>query len=338
MVRRARTWLLILVAAGMSCGGRPRTPAQPGDDSDFAPPERVELAGVDEDPPQALRLLPGDVVTLQAVSAETTDFAGLVVDERGQLHVPLVGDVEVGGQSLTEAEQRVETALRRFDRVVRVNLFVTEPTGHRATVVGAVTTPGVVPVPPGMRLAELFAAAGGARTLDPGTAVEGATAADLDAARLVRGGEVLPVSLTAALRGETRHNIRIRAGDHLYVPPIRGRRISVLGEVESPTVVPYQPGIRITEALAMAGGVNRDGRQSDIRVIRGDLRSPRVYTTDLNALVDGEAHNVELAPGDVIFVTRQAIASVGEVLGHLAPLLSAGTTIGVTTAVITSGQ
>lgn len=326
-------WAVLAALPVAACGAVHRAPAQPGDDPEFPAPEEVELEGLAEDPPQPLRLLPGDRVTLQTVSAETTDFEGLVIDEQGSLHVPLAGDVDVGGLTLTEAEGRVEEALRRYDRVVRVNLFVTALEGHRASVLGAVQDPGIVAVTPGMRLAELLAAAGGPDlTADGG---EVAATADVHGARLVRDGSALPVSLPLALQGDPRHNVRVRAGDHLYVPPRHGRLVTVLGDVNGATVVSYYPGLRLTEALAMAGGANFDGDRGDIRVVRGSLRAPRVYRASLSDLVNGRGHNVELVPGDVVFVTQEPIASVGEVLARLSPLLSAGVSAGMTTAVLT---
>jgi hypothetical protein len=55
----------------------------------------------------------------------------------------------------------------------------------------------------------------------------------------------------------------------------------------------------------------------------------------LTALVNGDAHNVELVPGDIVFVTQEPMASVGEVLARLAPLLAAGVNAGTTAAVLT---
>ena len=320
--------LLLLATVGAAgCISLPQTPAYPTDDQAFPPPEEVAPEGVATDDPQPLRVLPGDDLTLHAVSAETTEYPGLVVDELGQLHVPLAGDVRVGGMTLSEAETQVQQALRRFDTVVVANLFVADAAGHRATIVGAVNTPGRVQVPPGTRLADLLAMAGG-----PVTEVsqgEQMVLADLHGARLVRNQEVVPVSLPLALQGDPRHNVRVRSGDHLYIPPTRGQRVTVLGEVHTPAVVPYREGVRLTEALAMAGGVTIDGDYADVRVIRGPSNEPRVYTTSMVDIVNGRSYDVVLAPGDVVFVTEHWIASVGEVLDRLGPLLSTGTTVGL---------
>lgn len=323
---------LTMLAVLVGCGAAPPAPVYPHEDDAFGPPERVEPEGIAEDPARPMTLTPGDVLTLRAVSAETTLYEGLMVDEAGLLHVPLAGDVEVGGLPLEQAEERVQQALRQFDTVVVANLYVSDAAGHQASVIGAVVEAGRVRVSPGMRLVDLLATAGG-----PIVEVDNAESvvlADLYGARLVRDGEALPVSLSLALQGDPRHNVRIRPGDTLYVPPNMGSRITVLGHVTDATVIAYREGLRLTEALGMAGGVNRDGDRGDVRIIRGDLRSPQVYTASLWDLKDGDGYDVVLAPGDIVFVTEDWMASVGEVLDRLSPLLSAGTAFGVTFAVV----
>ena len=87
------------------------------------------------------------------------------------------------------------------------------------------------------------------------------------------------------------------------MPPALGSNISVLGQVGTPQVFPHRAGLRLTQALALAGGVTVGADKGDIRVIRGKLDAPRVYTASLSDMVDGDTHDVLLAPGDIIFVT-----------------------------------
>jgi polysaccharide export outer membrane protein len=297
----------------------PRTPTLPSADPNFAQ-EDLSPPGMDDDPPQAMQLYPGDVITLRMISAETDEHSGLVIDERGMLHVPLAGDVEVGGMDITAAESRVETALRQYDRTVRAALVIEEGEGHRATVVGAVASPGRIPVAPGMRFTDLLAAAGGAaRSESDGLAI---TAGDLGGARLIRNGRALPVSLEVALTGDPRHNIRIRPGDTLYVPADLQRLVSVIGQVESSRIMAHRPGMRLTHALALAGGVTRDGNWGDVRVIRGDPARPRVFRTSVAAIVDGDEHDVVLAPGDIIYVASAGHADLRDVMTSVSALLA----------------
>jgi polysaccharide export outer membrane protein len=178
-----------------------------------------------------------------------------------------------------------------------------------------------------MRLADLMAAAGG--PLVSGSMIDPHENADLGGAFLLRDGHPLPIDMERAMQGEPRHNVRIRSGDHLFVPSSRGETITILGEVRSPLIVGFRDGVRLTQALAMAGGLAPDAHRSDIRVVRGQLEAPRVYKTSLRALVDGEGTDVELAPGDIVFVTRTRLASIRDVLNAINPLLGAAQNIGL---------
>jgi polysaccharide export outer membrane protein len=319
----------------LGCGPKlPRTPTLPGpadtgtgDESDGSTASDAGfvahaplLPGLDADPAQELQLEPGDVVTLHVLSQESTTYEDLVVDARGVLHVPLAGDVVVAGGGLTDAERRVEEALRAYDRAARASLVLTGPEGHRASVLGAVATPGRVFVTPGMRLADLLASAGGlARTEGDGL---GPGSGDLEGARLVRDGATVPVRLSLALLGDPRHNVRIRAGDTLYVPSEVGQLVTVLGQARTPRAMVHRAGLRLTHALALAGGITRDGNWSDVRVVRGDAAHLRVYSTSVAEIVDGRASDVVLAPGDIVYVASAGHADVRDVMASITPLLS----------------
>ncbi len=307
--------IAVLTAAGCtpSFVRAPTTPTH--EDLAFGPPQDLEPTGVAEDPPMEMRLYPGDQVTLRLTSAETEEVPGLVVDERGVLHVPLGGDVDVLGIGLNEAERRVETAMQQYDRTVRVSVVLTAPLGHQASVIGAVSDPGRFPVTPGLRLADLIAAAGGPmRSETDGLAL---TTADLAGAHLVRDGQTVPVSVPLAIQGDPLHNIRIRPGDTLYVPGELYRLVTVLGQVDSPQMFAHRPGMRLTQALAIAGGITRDGNWGDVRVIRGDHEHPRVYGSSVADIVDGRAPDVVLAPGDIVYVASAGHADLRDVMNSV---------------------
>jgi polysaccharide export outer membrane protein len=321
MRRCTALFLAITLVSACARNRYPQAPTVPGDDPSFAAPERIRPRGLESDPPEALKLLPGDVIQLTTVSAKTETFDGLIVDAMGQLHVPLAGDVQVGSLTLGQAEQAVEKGLRKYDRFVRANLIIKSPEGHSASVLGQATKPGQFPVRPGMRLANLVAEAGGAAraTVHQVPTLIG----NLDLARLVRNGETVPVSIPLAIKGDPRHNVRIRAGDQLYIPPITSEIIIVLGDVGQPQPMAYREGIRLTEVLARAGGndtIRAD--RKDIRIIRGPLREPRIYTANLKALTTGKATDVEMLPGDIVYLTKNWYTSAADVLNAMAPIIS----------------
>ena len=266
-----------------------------------------------------LVLLPGDRVNIELSSATTTTLPNVLIEPNGTLHLPLAGDVDVRGLGLVGAEAKLKAAMQRYDSLIHVTLTIATLDGHKVSVAGAVRTPGVVPLQPAARLADLILAAGGTITnLVNGQMVSGS---DLRNARLAREGRDMPVDFEKAMAGDAMHNIYMRAGDQIFIPSERGLTISILGQTNG-TVVQWAPGVRLTEALAMSGGVHVGADKSDIRIVRGPIDATRVYTTSLRDVVDGESHDVELYPGDVVFVTDHWIEDFGEVMAALAPIIS----------------
>lgn len=312
--------LALMVATTAGCyPDLPHTPTFPTEDPDFVQVDRTP-PGLDEDPAQPLTLYPGDIITIRTISDTTEAYTGLLIDEAGVVRVPLAGDVEVGGTALSVAEGRLEQALRQYDRTVRVSVVLETPNGHLASVIGSVSAPGRFPVQPGMRVVDLLAAAGGAARSDQdGVTV---TSADLGAAHLSRNGEALPISIEQAMDGDPRHNVHVRPGDTLYVPADVDRLITVIGQIAGSRMMFYRRGMRLTHALALAGGIPRSGNWGDVRVIRGDVERPLVYTTSVADIVDGRAHDVVLAPGDIVYVASAGHADFNDVFGSISAALS----------------
>ena len=305
------------------CGSSfPKAPAYPQKDDGFRAVD-VDRPGIPNDAPQPLTLQPGDELTIDLFSEQSRTLTGVVLDATGRVHLPLAGDIIVLGLGLTQAETKLEQELRRYDKFVEVTVQVAQPKGQRVTVLGAVATQGSVQLVPGSRLADVIAGAGGPLVSE----VEGSPPfplADLAGAVVVRQNKPLPVSLAKALEGDPLHNVYMRAGDHIYVPPALGTSITVLGQVGAPQLFPFRAGLRLTQTLALAGGINVGGDKSDIRVIRGSLEKPRIYQASLRAVIDGESHDVLMQQGDIVFVTDDPIEDFGEVMSLISPLLSLG--------------
>ena len=310
-----------LLGALTGCGNYKPPPTYPSDDPAYQP-GGIARDGLVSDPPVPLVILPGDTVSVRTLSSESFNYDGLVVDGEGKVHVPLAGPVQVGGLAPAQAERKLEGVLQKLDRFVRVNVIITGWGGHVATVIGAVNSEGSKQLTPGMRLAELMAASGGPLKTSSESG-ELSYAADLESARLVRNGTPLPVSVRLALQGDTKHNVLVHPGDQLFVPPGLGSRIAVLGTIGTGgLMLNYRPGMRVTEALASAGGLTIDSDYRDVRVIRGPLDKPLVYQYDLYDYVDGEGGDIELAPGDGVWVNDHWVADFGEFINRISPLLS----------------
>jgi polysaccharide export outer membrane protein len=318
-----------VVAYASACSSLPDAPAYPKKEDGFSAPQAVARPGLAEDHAPPLTLQPGDVLSIDLTSEQPKTLTAIVVDATGRVHLPLAGDIQVGGLGLSDAEAKVQAAMRKFDRFIEVTIQITDNRGQRVTVLGAVATQGSLQLAPGAHIADVIAAAGGPLASTGGPPVP---LADLEGAIVTRDGKPLPISVSKALEGDPHHNVYAHPGDYIYMPPALGSNISVLGQVSTPQVFPHRAGLRLTQALALAGGVTVGADKGDIRVIRGKLDAPRVYAASLSDMVDGDTHDVLLAPGDIIFVTDHRIEDIGEVVALVAPVLS----LGLSTALLTT--
>lgn len=309
-----------LVVACSACGASlPLAPRHPLDDKQFAAPILARRSGVADDRAPSLVLLPGDRVNIELSSQTTQQLANVLIEPAGTVHLPLAGDVDVRGLGLVQAEAKLKQAMQRYDSLIHVTLTISTLDGHKVSVGGAVRNPGVIALQPAARLADVILAAGGTVVnLVSGQMVSGS---DLRTARVSREGTELPVDFEKAMAGDPLHNVYMRAGDQIYIPSERGLTISVMGQTNG-TVVQWAPGVRLTEVLAMSGGIHVGGDKSDVRIIRGPIDATRVYQTSVRDMIDGESHDIELYPGDVIFVTDHWIEDFGEVMTALGPIFS----------------
>jgi len=94
----------------------------------------------------------------------------------------------------------------------------------------------------------------------------------------------------------------LQAGDFVYLRSALIRNVSVLGAVASPRVVPFSYRISLGAAVISAGGPIQYAYQSDVAIVRGSLVNPRVAKVDVGAILKGKARDVELEPGDIVFV------------------------------------
>jgi len=97
-----------------------------------------------------------------------------------------------------------------------------------------------------------------------------------------------------------------RAQVTIIVTQFRSRQVSVLGQVNRPgRYAIEEPSIRLTDVLAIAGGIAPTGAET-VTVIRAGENAEQRFEIDLLGLFDGptQAKNVELNHGDTVFVPR----------------------------------
>ena len=81
-----------------------------------------------------------------------------------------------------------------------------------------------------------------------------------------------------------------------------GGPVAVLGAVVHPCSVPYAPGLTLRAALEFAGGPSELGMRA-ARITRGAT----TFDVPVQAIVAGDAPDLELAPGDQVVVESARI-------------------------------
>lgn len=97
-----------------------------------------------------------------------------------------------------------------------------------------------------------------------------------------------------------------RAQVTILVTQFRSRQVSVLGQVNHPgRYAIEEPSVRLTDVLAIAGGIASTGAET-VTVIRNGEAGEQRIEVDLLGLFDGlgQIKNIELGNGDTVFVPR----------------------------------
>ncbi|MDQ2734677.1 MAG: polysaccharide export protein EpsE [Pseudomonadota bacterium] len=229
----------------------------------------------------------GDVVRISVF--QNADLAVEArISETGQVNSPLLGAVDIGGLTVSEAQARIEKLLRDGAFVLKpqVTIQTVQIRSSQVSILGQVAKPGRYPIDiVGSKVSEMIATAGGVL---PGGA---------DVVTLVghRDGKPikLDIDLPAILQaGKAQLDVAVENGDIIYVD--RAPTIYIYGEVQRPGQLRLERGMTLMQALALGGGLTNRGTERGIQVRRKNATGG----TDTLELKP----NDPLVSGDVVYV------------------------------------
>ncbi len=93
----------------------------------------------------------------------------------------------------------------------------------------------------------------------------------------------------------------------VFIKESNSRKVFVLGHVKKPGPYRFSDGMTIVEAIAVAGGVADSGAPNQTRLTRRVDGAEVNYTVKVSAISTGDAANVALMPGDIVYVPRSPI-------------------------------
>lgn len=91
----------------------------------------------------------------------------------------------------------------------------------------------------------------------------------------------------------------------VFVKEYNSKKVFVIGQVKAPGTFPFEKGMSIIQAIAMAGGFERLADQNSCsvtRVVDGKETRTQVAVKDIG---EGKFANFQLQPGDIVFVPER---------------------------------
>jgi polysaccharide export outer membrane protein len=235
------------------------------------------------------------------------------VNGQGEITLPLVGVVKVTGLSPPEIETRLVQLYQQGDYILhpQINVFVKDHRHQRVMVTGNVTTPGAYELIGPRTLLEMLGKAGGLteKAGDVVHVIRSQSAPDVSKAMTLKsppsfapGSETIVVDLQRLLvKGDMQLNIPIKNGDVIYVPTAESAY--VLGAVTKPGSVPAKQNLTVTQAIALAGGLNETLSSRKATIVRCDAAGqPTTQDIDLSQLIAGQAPDITVKGNDIVFV------------------------------------
>jgi len=251
------------------------------------------------------RLGNGDVLDVQIAGRLEVTRVQVIVDPEGNVNIPPLGSIEVGGLTLLDANRKISERSKALLRFSDVSIAVSSPRVFDVTVSGEVERPGTTQAQATQRLHELVLNAGGITPRGSARHVQ-----------VTSGGATREVDLLRfELGGDLSQNPYVVDNMRVHVPA-RGSAVTLAGAVRRPGDYEVGPDGSLRELLALTGGLTPGGAGSDARLTRigADGRKETV-SIDLRAALAAQS-DVPLQSGDTLFVPPLSqIQDVVEVRG-----------------------
>lgn len=248
--------------------------------------------------PQELLIGAGDLleVSLYGMPDFKTDVR---VNSGGEISLPMLGTVVVGGLSVEQAETLIERKLTQkgLFNDPHVTVFAREYATQGISVLGEVQKPGIYPLLGSRKLYDAISAAGGT-TPKAGRYV-------LITRRNDPQGSVRVPLLTGAPES-MENNVPVEPGDTIVVS--KAGIVYVVGDVRQPGgfILENGNGITVLQAIALAQGTNPNAALNAARLIRKTPEGLKDVPLSLKKILAAKAPDPQLQPDDIVFVPGSA--------------------------------
>lgn len=205
---------------------------------------------------------PGDVLKISVYGSPDLALETRV-SEAGEITFPLVGNVTLGGLSVSAAEKKLGGLLEGggFLRKAQVNIIVTSLQSQQVSVLGQVNRPGRYPLEGKRSVMDILAMAGG-------IAGDGSETVSLIRKRNGQSTKE-EIDIVAMVRdANLNRDFDLAGNDVIYVE--RAPRFYIYGEVQRPGAFRLERSMTVLQALSVGGGLTARGTERAMRIKRRD--------------------------------------------------------------------
>jgi polysaccharide export outer membrane protein len=261
--------------------------------------------------PGSYRLGTGDEISIRVLDLDEIPDKPFRLGVDGNLSLPLAGQIHASGRTVAELQLAIAERLREILKDPQVTVTLAAFREQSVAVLGAVNSPGVRELHGRATLLDAISEAGGfkpeAGAVITITRPKSSGPIPLPGSHLDNSGEfyMAEADVHSLLRAQNpRENIPLLPHDVVTVPA--AEMIYILGEVAKPGGYEVQGSrtLSVLDAVALAGGANRNASSSRARVLRllPGKTDPAEYTVDLNRLLAGKQKDFQLLPKDILYI------------------------------------
>ena len=255
--------------------------------STFAPTDDASV-------PDNYRLGAGDQLAVQLFGSESDQY-DLQITRDGQVSFPKLGPITVAGLTYEDARELIQSRVKEqiigaqatisMGRLRAINIFMA----------GEVSVPGAYSVSALTTITQALFQAGGIGDIGSLRNIQvkrnGLTVETFDVYQLL-------------LKGDASGDVRLQSGDVVFVPPYAGI-VDVEGAVKRPMIYEFIDGESVTDAVAMAGGLNQDAYSAAVAVVSKAVGKSLPGAKNID-LTQAERETTGLRDGDKIRVPQSS--------------------------------
>lgn len=272
------------------------------------------------------RLGKGDLVEISVFGEEEVSVKKAMVAPDGNIYYTVLPGVPAVGRTPEEVADELSVALGKYFVDPRVTIIPLETTLPSFKILGRVRGPGEFPIEGPITLREGIFLAGGLLSEaskdiedDGGGYRLNVPSFDLSNSFVVRDKHRLAVDFSRLFNtADTSQNIYLKPGDYIYIAGAEYREVFVLGYALGPQRLPFVDDMTLMGAITSAGGWPTSGPYSadlcKIVIVRGSLECPRAAVVDVRKILNGQARDLFLCPGDIVYLSHKQWRTVRELV------------------------